>query len=739
MDTTIKQPYHHKLFALVIVVVHVNLLSSTLDGKTTLYITPSSSIHCHTEPCLTLSQFAQNSSRWLSLNTTLIFLAGNHTLDTVLFISNISNFSMLTTSTSEGTRYVFIVCKDHAQLIFDLTDDLWINGLKFIRCGSNRFTSVKNFMIDNCTFQGQNGSGTALDIADTNLTIVNSSFVSNRVGTCVETFDVAIKSNVSIRIGGAIVVSTSNINITKCNFLENSAEMGGAMYVDDFSDVSIVNSTFLNNQATIDDTHIQDCWTNSSIDKLFRIGGAIATFDSRLIVSSCAFTNNTSDFDGGTLSIQQESVAYIHSSEFYGNRALNGSGGVLIISSLTDVVTIESSKFLMNSATHFGGVMSIGRASQIIGRECVYDKNLAELAGGVVLLDQSSLFYDLRGQFYNNGAYKGGVVFAIRSSNLTLSYSEFHDNRAPNGSGGVLYISLLTNVTIESSKFLMNSATHQGGVMYIADTSVITGRDCVYENNLVELAGGVASIDQSSRFYDHRGQFYNNRATLGAGGVLYAISSQLILVDSVFSHNQALKFGGVIYLLQCQQEIGFSSLTHNYAGEGGAIYATESTLNVFSGQLLTIKFNVASVSAGGIFLYHSTLSTGYASIMDVSNNKARGSGGGIYAINSIIVCTQLHHKRRTWPFQTLMFIANNSANKGGGLMFESAAQLHIQKVSDDLNLSEDKVNTSIYITANSAQDGSAVYVADETYFDICKGRHFLLVNIYVRKSMDLHI
>ena len=186
-----------------------------------------------------------------------------------------------------------------------------------------------------------------------------------------------------------------------------------------------------------------------------------------------------------------------------------------------------------------------------------------------------------------------------------------------------------------------------------------------------------------------------------------------------------MKFGGVIYLLQCQQEIGFSSLTHNYAGEGGAIYAAESTLNVFSGQLLTIKFNVASVGAGGIFLYRSSLSTGYASIMDVSNNKARENGGGVYAINSIIVCTQLHHKRRTWPFQTLMFIANNNTNKGGGLMFESAAQLRIQKVSDDLNLSEDEVNTSICITANSAQDGSAVYVADETYFDICKGSHSL--------------
>ena len=52
---------------------------------------------------------------------------------------------------------------------------------------------------------------------------------------------------------------------------------------------------------------------------------------------------------------------------------------------------------------------------------------------------------------------------------------------------------------------------------------------------------------------------------------------------------------------------------------------------------------------------------------------------------------------------------------------ESAAQLRLLKVNDNIHLREDRLNTSIYFTSNSAQYGSAVYVADETYFDVCSG------------------
>ena len=50
----------------------------------------------------------------------------------------------------------------------------------------------------------------------------------------------------------------------------------------------------------------------------------------------------------------------------------------------------------------------------------------------------------------------------------------------------------------------------------------------------------------------------------------------------------------------------------------------------------------------------------------------------------------------------------------------------MQKVGDDATLSDHKINTSIYFVSNFAQKGSAVYVADETYFDVCGGSNSVI-------------
>ena len=620
MANNVNQLLQQISFTLIVVATHLNLLSSSLDNERTLYITPFSSAQCQTEPCLTLSKFAHNLSSWLSpLNTTLIFSAGTHTLDTDILITNSTTFSMLTYSTSEGTHSV-VACQNQANFIFDHVNELKIKGLKFIGCGSNEFLSVGNFTMENSTFQGQEDSSTALHVTGTNLTILYSSFLSNRLGTCRDSFYVNTESNVSARIAGAILVSGSNISIISCYFLENRAEIGGGMYIDNFSNVSIVNSTFMSNQATINNAHIQDCWANNhknGENLMVCRRGAIATFKSWLIIDGCIFTNNTSPCGGGgALLIQQETDAMINRSEFHGNRA--------------------------------------------------------------------------------------------------------------NESGGTLFIAIVANVTIKSTRFLMNNAGKNGGVMYTAIESRVTGIECVYENNSAKLSGGVMAMDQNSPFHDHHSQFYYNSAK--TGGVLYAVRSELSLNDSTFSHNRATESGGVMYILQSQLDSdvtfhGLCNLTHNSAGTGGAIYAVESTLYVTNPAVLSLSLNTANDSGGGAYLYRSTLSSGYASVTNISDNKAIGNGGGIHAISSVIASIQSFRKGSRWPFQTLIFFTNNSASKGGGLYLESAAQLRLQKVSDNVYLREEELNTSIYITSNSAQYGSAVYVADETYFDVCSGNH----------------
>ena len=123
---------------------------------------------------------------------------------------------LISLSTATYKRIFFIDC----------ANEVWINGLRFIGCGSNKFSSIKRFTIENSTSQGQDDSGTAIDITDTNLTVINSSFLSNKVGTCNK-----IDTNISVGIGGAILANNSKVIIRKCKFLKNNAEMGGAMYI----------------------------------------------------------------------------------------------------------------------------------------------------------------------------------------------------------------------------------------------------------------------------------------------------------------------------------------------------------------------------------------------------------------------------------------------------------------------------------------------------------------------------
>ena len=106
----------------VIFVINLNLLSSSPDGERTFYITPDP-LQRHSEHCLNLSQFAKNSSRLLSPNTALIFLAGSHTLNTEIFIKNFSTFSMLTSFISGGTHTCYCEPRIQDQAYFMYTND----------------------------------------------------------------------------------------------------------------------------------------------------------------------------------------------------------------------------------------------------------------------------------------------------------------------------------------------------------------------------------------------------------------------------------------------------------------------------------------------------------------------------------------------------------------------------------------------------------------------------------------
>ena len=266
--------------------------------------------------------------------------------------------------------------------------------------------------------------------------------------------------------------------------------------------------------------------------------------------------------------------------------------------------------------------------------------------------------------------------------------------------------------------------------MHLIQASTLRSTRSVYKKNSAKQSGGVVSLDQESHLlYDNHSLFIDNRATIG--GAVYAVRSGLAFIDSVFSHNRATESGGALYILQSLEDItfqGFCNLTYNSADTGGAIYIVESILSLTDVNLLmssrfnrlTIAFNKASDSGGGVYLYHSTfISVHLGSIASISSNNATNKGGGIYATNSLITCMEPFRRAETWPYQNLMIFANNSARQGGALYLKSATQLRILKTSTYLNPHKEKLNTSIYFVSNIAQYGTAIFVDDESYSNVC--------------------
>ena len=194
--------------------------------------------------CLTLSQFAMNSSFYLDSNTTLIFLPGMHYLNTVLSISNMDNFVM---QSQNSTAY--IACVNCSNITFSNSFYIQIVNLEFTGCGGNEVKHVAEFVAQKSKFEGQKDNvGSALEFIETTAQILDSIFVSN-IGSY--RFDPINSGCYSGLVGGAIVATNSTIDISQSKFEYNRADIGGAIFAEQFSIIRISDSLFINNTATL--------------------------------------------------------------------------------------------------------------------------------------------------------------------------------------------------------------------------------------------------------------------------------------------------------------------------------------------------------------------------------------------------------------------------------------------------------------------------------------------------------
>ena len=197
------------------------------------YIVTSRNSPCFEDSCLTLSQFAANSTSYIDTNTTLVITGGSHNLDVGISVLNVDEFSMLSMNNT-GSDSV-ITCNEHANFTFYNVHHIYISGLTFIGCDDTRVESVDKLTIEGSRFLGQDNSGTPLVIVECDtVNMTETIFLSNEMGRYQHevrylqaTLD--YPESFSARVGGALIVTHSTLTIDSCQFEGNGANIGGCL------------------------------------------------------------------------------------------------------------------------------------------------------------------------------------------------------------------------------------------------------------------------------------------------------------------------------------------------------------------------------------------------------------------------------------------------------------------------------------------------------------------------------
>ena len=619
------------------------LLFHIVGGNSIYYLIPSPTTQCPVgESCFTLSMLATSTNSHIDSNTTLIFLAGSHTLDLHLSVSG-NIFLALSASSSNTT---IITCEKNATLKFVNIAQIQIKNLNFIRCHS-LVQFVDHLILEDSSFHGTVAVGSVLNLIDTNTNINRCSFHFNTIGTQKL---LLISSSFSAWVGGALTVSGSNVDIDNSRFIGNSAQLGGAIFLELYSNLTIHESTFSNNSATL-----------CSGDQCY--GGALFVDNSCTIIAyNSTFINNTSEYVGGAIALFQ--ATYIDSQSTFAYNEADSYGGAIYAFD-SSRIAVDGGHYNSNRVGSKGGVMFAYKYGSIIVDNCFFNNNMAGTDAGVMYAEYRSSITVKVSTFNNNQAgNKIGVMCAYNNSGITVDSSFFENNYAishvgviyaqdnstiivHNGifnnntageEGGALFAQNFSSVIVYDSSFDNNKAGDDGGALYAIENSTITVYNSLFDNNEAVDVGGAVFARGNSKITVESSSFNSNSAQYSAGALVAYLESSITVRNCSFYDNKAASVGGVMIAIPDSTiTVNNCSFSNNKASDAGVLYAQRnSTIFVHSSSF---NNNLADNDGGVLIAYIS--SSIKVNNCSFNNDTARNSGGVAFVVqNSSITINQ---------------------------------------------------------------------------------------------------
>ena len=687
------------------------------------YVTPSTSVPCPVEgiDCYTLAQYASKPNDYFISNTSLIFLPGNHNLDSELVIGNITYLNITTYITSST-----ITCSTPIALFFLNIRQVHASGLQILGC-KLMVSKVDQFTFSDCQYQGQGQYGNGMHLKHVGDAKFERSTFSSNYGVQLQDTK---KRNLIIYVGGAIYSSHSSVYIRDSYFAENTAQNGGAVCTWK-STIKVHNSTFIDNNVLYSrykegDKHFPKTvslgYDDSAILHFFKyhiaMGGAIYVAGSAdngtCNISNSFFIQNKAVDSGGAICIKTTNGNFYISKTVYTHNTAKNAGALGIYNN--NLVYINSTRFTSNKAKQYGGALTANGNNLVSIRNTQFIGNTAVLAAGAAGIYEGTrvLLYD--SIFVNNSVWVIGGGLNIEGSNYhhdhVISNTTFSHNSAASIGGAFASGNLQLNLS--DVKFINNSAAVGGAIFALSANISSTGLINIQENIgyhycVVYLVNCTISHVGRFSFRKNSGSLFASQSS----NVTFAGHTQFSHNVPINSPDAPLQEGGALTCsLSTIVFTGTTYIANNEAENGGAILSTDSIFYMYGN--VTFANNIARKSGGSIYAYQSELI--FWGDTTISHNKAIQKGGGMLLFST----------KARFTTGSLQYY-KNGASQGGGVFLQSNAKLYVVKSqlecenNNEGNCSNPNPATWIRLEfiGNFADYGGALYVSDDINSGTC--------------------
>jgi hypothetical protein len=318
-------------------------------------------------------------------------------------------------------------------------------------------------------------------------------------------------------LGGAVAAAGAVWESTSDTFTYNSAESGGAIFLESSADAEIHEAALLFNEATAG------------------AGGAIAADNATLWLGGAAFSVSTASGAGGHIATSFSAVT-IEESDLSGGQAQDGgaiytSGGSL---------SVVGADFGSNTASGNGGAIYAFDPALFLVDDTGLHNNQARNGGALFIAGAASGEIQVRASriLSNLASEAGGAAWIeeLAGAVTTLHGNQVHKNT---GAGPTLHLQGAAGAgafDVVGNQFCGNTAsTDFGAAFYAINAQLAATNNAIWDNTgsgsgyAVRVQGGTVRFQQNTiagnqgstlevaRFLDTTGNFSANIALLNAG------------------------------------------------------------------------------------------------------------------------------------------------------------------------------------------------------------------------------